>query len=309
MVTHVTDTTLARLLREMEQQAFQYGAIAADPRRVMAMEMRWPSVMDNRLFIAYVDNNIIYHPDKKSGEQEEEVKQPSFPIFYKGDSYSLVGPECEGFDSIEREYEIVKDVQEINNIQADAVVVKQTKGDASMMFHLSKQDCAKLGIEYEKGLMLMPKSLAWKREKPKNINEQLRPQMTLPYGFNPNDLSTYPIDYHTHRVHKIICEIRGFSVCHTYNEQKYYRTPFGIWAATSEDIMRKMRFTTVNRQGFTADVPFNLATPIIARNENTFLIGDRLYVELDFNGVNNGFNLNELKNKSLSQIVKLEWKN
>ena len=303
MVTHVTDTTLARLLREMEQQAFQYGAIAADPRRVMAMEMRWPSVVDNRLFAAYVDNNIIYHPDKKSGEQEEEIKQSSSPIFYKGDSYSLVGPECEGFDSIEREYEIVKDVQEINDIQADAVVVKQTKGDASMMFHLSKQDCAKLGIEYEKGLMLMPKSLAWKREKPKNINEQLKPQMTLPYGFNPNDLSTYPIDYHTHRVHKIICEIRGFRPV----PQAYY-TPFGRYA-TAEDIMGKMRFTTVTRQGFTADVPFNLATPIIAGNENAFLIGDRLYVELDFNGVNNGFNLNELKNKSLSQIVKLEWKN
>ena len=83
--------------------------------------------------------------------------------FFIGEKYSLKSPSCEGFEMKEKVYELVGIVDKFSDIAIDSVIVKQISGDKDLIFSLSKNDCAHLGIEYQPELQLFPKAMSWNK--------------------------------------------------------------------------------------------------------------------------------------------------
>ena len=82
--------------------------------------------------------------------------------FNRGDKYALVLQGEEDFQNIERTYVVVGKIDKLNNIEIDAVIVKQIGGDNTTIFSLTKADCKELGIKYVPGLQLFPANMDWK---------------------------------------------------------------------------------------------------------------------------------------------------
>lgn len=83
--------------------------------------------------------------------------------FNRGDKYALVLQGEEDFQNIERTYAVVGKIDKLNNIEIDAVIVKQIGGDNTTIFSLTKADCKELGIKYVPGLQLFPANMNWKQ--------------------------------------------------------------------------------------------------------------------------------------------------
>ena len=83
--------------------------------------------------------------------------------FNRGDKYALVLQGEEDFQNIERTYAVVGKIDKMNNIEINAVIVKQIDGNDTTIFSLTKADCKELGIKYAPGLQLFPANMNWKQ--------------------------------------------------------------------------------------------------------------------------------------------------
>ena len=116
-------------------------------------------INDESFLMAEIDgneNNIKSLPSKK----QDYLPQLSFN---RGDKYALVLQGEEDFQNIERTYVVVGKIDKLNNIEIDAVIVKQIGGDNTTIFSLTKADCKELGIKYVPGLQLFPANMNWKQ--------------------------------------------------------------------------------------------------------------------------------------------------
>lgn len=142
-------------------------------------------------------------------------EKPRFPKFNIGGRYILSGKDCDGFDMSEREYEVVADVEDVNDVALDSIVVKQVNGESSSaIFSLTRTDCQLLGISYEPQLQLFPKSLSWEKKDVPQLEEIAKPKNK---AYTPYDLSTYPLSFDDKRsIRFMIVKINGF-VCRSFN--------------------------------------------------------------------------------------------
>ena len=132
------------------------------------------------------------------------------PKFVEGEKYALKGIACDGFDMAEKIYELIGVVNDFDGVKIDSVIVKQIGGDKGLIFTLSKNDCAHLGIEYQKGLQLFPKNLSWRRIKD-----------VVP--FDKHNLATTPVSDIDNTIRYILIKLNGFEDYH----DGYVLTPSG----------------------------------------------------------------------------------
>ena len=93
------------------------------------------------------------------------INEPAYtlPSFIVGENYALKGVSCDGFEMKEKVYKLVGVIDSYGGVPVESVIVKQISGEVGNIYALSKNDCDKLGIEYQQGLQLFPKSLHWVR--------------------------------------------------------------------------------------------------------------------------------------------------
>jgi len=127
------------------------------------------------------------------------VNEPTnvVPMFVIGEKYALSSVSCDGFPAKEKIYELVGVIDKFGGISVNSVIVKQVSGEQGIIFTLSKNDCDKLGIEYENGLQLFPKELSWTRVVEKK-------------QFSCDNLSTTPHSEIDSTVRYILLKISGF---------------------------------------------------------------------------------------------------
>ena len=153
------------------------------------------------------DNRDIHMVDyRKLGLTLEEKVQ--MPYFIKGQKYSLKGVACDGFDMPSKTYELVGVVEEHGGVPIQSVIMKQVDGSQDVIFTLSKHDCETLGITYEKGLQLWPKSMNWEVVKDDP-------------PFDENDMSTLPRSENDNTIRYAVIRIDGFRM----HNSDYLLTP------------------------------------------------------------------------------------
>lgn len=141
------------------------------------------------------------------GKKKEETKSEE-PFFIIGNEYSLTGKECDNFTMPTRTYKLVGIVNELYGVKIDSVIMKQITGENhTLIFTLTKYDCKELGIQFEEGLQVFSKKLCWRCVTPKKEKKNKHEHKML---FNPDDLSTYPVDFNTKLVKCICVKISGF---------------------------------------------------------------------------------------------------
>lgn len=163
--------------------------------------------LQNGLALPYFNVKMGKPKENEVKPIEEESRFPKFPI---GGRYALSGKDCDGFDMSEREYEVVADVEDVNDIILDSIVVKQVSGEtSSAIFSLTRTDCQMLGISYEPQLQLFPKSLSWERKDVPLLEETTKPKEKV---YTPYDLSTYPLSFDDKRsIRFMVIKIEGFT--------------------------------------------------------------------------------------------------
>lgn len=131
------------------------------------------------------------------------IEEPKhlIPKFIEGEKYALKGIACDGFDMEEKVYELVGVVDEFEGVKIDSVIVKQVDGEKGLIFTLSKNDCAHLGIEYQAGLQLFPKNLSWRKVKE-----------VVP--FDKHNLGTTPLSDIDNTIRYVLIKLNGFKDFH-----------------------------------------------------------------------------------------------
>ena len=119
------------------------------------------------------------------------------PTFIIGEKYSLKGVSCDGFEMKEKIYELVGTIDTYGGVEIESVIVKQVSGESGTIFTLSKNDCDSIGIEYQQGLQLFPKSLPWTRV----INT---------VEFDPHNLASTPPSNVDNTVRYVLLKLDGF---------------------------------------------------------------------------------------------------
>jgi hypothetical protein len=125
---------------------------------------------------------------------EHTGKLPSFIV---GEKYALKGVACDGFDMKEDVYELIGLIDSFGGVPIESVIVKQVSGEQGNIFTLSKNDCAKLGMEFQQGLQLFPKSLPWVRVIENPV-------------FDPHNLATTPKSVIDNTVRYVLLKLNGF---------------------------------------------------------------------------------------------------
>jgi hypothetical protein len=127
------------------------------------------------------------------------IKEPvhALPKFMIGEKYALKGVSCDGFTMKEKVYELIGILDSYGGVNVESVIVKQVSGETGTIFTLSKNDCDQIGIEYQQGLQLFPKTLPWVR-----VIEKVE--------FNPHNLATTPTSEMDGTIRYILLELDGF---------------------------------------------------------------------------------------------------
>lgn len=171
--------------------------------------------------------------------------------FKKGDKYILKGKECDGFKMQEEVYEVYgtsDKMDDTDDMELNSIIVKELTPPRGTLHTLSKSDCEWLGVDFEVGLQLMPKSLNWQ-----------------PYEkeaeFDPNDLSSTYSFNSTDTIHNVLLKVNGFQ---SYMNSKIL-TPSG--RVISEDSFKKSLTVSNNiplvRMGIksldaSSDIPYRI---------------------------------------------------
>jgi hypothetical protein len=93
---------------------------------------------------------------------KEKVKRK----FVVGELISLKTKSKCGSKEVIKGYKVIKFFYTINDIETNAVVVKQIYGPQSQIYTLNIHDCQKLHIKYEPGLQVFSMNLNWGKFKP-----------------------------------------------------------------------------------------------------------------------------------------------
>ena len=230
-------------------------------------------VIKGQYIKAYFDEKMA-HPQRMGVRQQE-------PFFVNGQEYILQGTQCDDFTMPTRKYKLVGVVNEFEGISIESVIMKQIEGpQSSMIFTLTKNDCKKLGIEFEQGLQLYPKSLAWVKNEKK---ETLAIESKSNKYFDENDLSTYPLDYDTKKIKNIAIKVSGF-----------------LPRCTD---LRNLRITLKGNSN--VDVPFKIITNAINSNYKLVDGNGDVFIECCLSGYH-GINPQELKNRSINDIIEVK---
>lgn len=180
-----------------------------------------------RLEPQYIEAYFNESLGHKKNAQDSQINDSFFKI---GSMYSLQGDECDDFTMPTRLYKLVGVVSELNGIKVDSVVMKQLSGDRhSMVFSLTKSDCKVLNIKFENGLQVFSKDLSWVHIPSENDKKKKNNDKKYWTIFNPNDLSTYPVDIETKKVKCMCVKLKGFvpnvDGCELINRLNVYTNP------------------------------------------------------------------------------------
>ena len=127
--------------------------------------------------------------------EEDTSKLPKFII---GENYALGGECIEGFTQKYKLYNLVGIVDEFAGTKIDSLIVKQIGGEEGNIYTISKNDCAFLGIEYQNGLQLFSKNLAWKHVR--NVVK-----------FDEHNLATSPTSEIDNTIRYLVLKLHGFT--------------------------------------------------------------------------------------------------
>lgn len=193
----------------------------------------------------------------------ENMQQPK--RFVIGDMYSLSGAPCDGFQMRKRTYELVGIVDTFHGVDINSLVVKQVGGDESVKFALSKSDCEDMGVEYQNGLILLPRDLGWEHVVP------IKP-------FNPIDVSSSPLSIEDERIRYVLLEVKGFK---DYNKG-YVMTPNQM-LLKEEDIVNTLRVVAkrpivYGSSGLKINEGLDLAISIVYPHSNDFIFNNGNFI-------------------------------
>ena len=146
--------------------------------------------------------------------------------FNVGVNYSISSVACKGFEPRKKVYKMVGDAQSINGVDIDSIIVKQVSGNGGNMYTLTKEDCEHYDVEYEDGLILMPKNMNWRPE-PKY------------QSFDPLNLAASPISIEDGRIHHFMVKVSPFKNF----SHGYVITPSGM-TVTENSIKSTIRVKT-----------------------------------------------------------------
>lgn len=265
-------------------------------------------LIENGDAVAYFSAALHFNPKDISNEIKRKVEEKKHS-FRKGDRYVLQSSECEGFEILKKEYEIVAVVEELNGIAMDSIIVKQVSGNKGTIFSLTKNDCKLLNIDFEQGLMIMPMAMNWIPSK--IVKEKVEKLKEVERQFTSRNLATYPVDYETKTIKHMMVRLYGF------NEEYAgaLRTPYSLQSTKavleSMKIKAKRPLECSNRRiNCYSMIPFRLATPIIARKDRAITMDNSMFIELDFTfgDERNGIIPNELENLDFSDAFDVYWK-
>lgn len=206
-------------------------------------------------------------------------KKPKSSFFEKGKEYILKGVECDDFSMPSRKYVLIDTIDSYEGINIDSVIMKQIDGpNSSMIFSLTKNDCKKIGIEFQPQLQLFPKSLEWIKVGEEKKNKDKLKQ--LPIFFDENDLSTYPVDFQTKKIKNMAVKISGFlPSCNDLSNLE----------------------VCINSSTYTP-IPYRIITKHVTKTDCLVDEHGNVYVELSFN---NGLKPNSFKNVKINDIIEV----
>lgn len=189
-----------------------------------------------------------------------EWEKEAIPPLIEGETYSLQGVSCDGFDMKEKVYKVIKIVNDFYDVPINSVIVKQIKGDMGKIYTLSKNDCLHHNIEYEEGLQIFPKSLPWVRVKE-----------SVP--FDPYNLGTTPLSEIDNTIRYIVLKLKGFK---DYTDG-YILTP-SEHLVKENDFINSLRITPTNPiiygNGTVIQENIKLRTKIVYPKTKTFNHGN-----------------------------------
>lgn len=189
-----------------------------------------------------------------------EWEKEAIPPLIEGETYSLQGVSCDGFDMKEKVYKVIKIVNDFYDVPINSVIVKQIKGDMGKIYTLSKNDCLHHNIEYEEGLQIFPKSLPWVRVKE-----------SVP--FDPYNLGTTPLSEIDNTIRYIVLKLKGFK---DYTDG-YILTP-SEHLVKENDFINSLRITPTNHiiygNGTVIQENIKLRTKIVYPKTKTFNHGN-----------------------------------
>jgi hypothetical protein len=208
-----------------------------------------------------------------------EVKDNT-PTFNVGSIYTLKGMECDDFSMPSKEYELLGVVNTLEGIKLDSLIMKQISGPKSTIFSLTRSDCAKLGVEFQKGLELFPKNLNWVQ---KVNEEQETPKVSGEVEFDPLNMSTYPCCHIDKTIRKFLIKISGFK-----RHGSMIVDPNGD--VVTSDLFRIITKHTIGGNDLTgARIPqnvalsYNIVTQAVSHIEDNPIIDifNNIYIEVD----------------------------
>lgn len=189
-----------------------------------------------------------------------EWEKEAIPPLIEGETYSLQGVSCDGFDMKEKVYKVIKIVNDFYDVPINSVIVKQIKGDMGKIYTLSKNDCLHHNIEYEEGLQIFPKNLPWVRVKE-----------SVP--FDPYNLGTTPLSEIDNTIRYIVLKLKGFK---DYTDG-YILTP-SEHLVKENDFINSLRITPTNPiiygNGTVIQENIKLRTKIVYPKTKTFNHGN-----------------------------------
>ena len=193
-----------------------------------------------------------------------------------------------------RLYQLVAECKILNGINVDAVIMKQISGEKnSMVFSLTKTDCKTLGINFENGLQVFSKNLAWKPI----VKEEIKKDKNN--FFDDCDLSTYPVDKESGKIKRICVKIGGF-----IPTQKYDIT-FGDY------MLKHMEITTNFNIKNNAKYRYRIITEVVTNGKYTTIDNNgSIYVEIDLESVFGigGLEPNKLGGLNINDIISVKFK-
>jgi len=244
--------------------------------------------------------------DPSFSDNEHKHNPTNISSYQKGEILAISSPKIDDFENNIKTFEVVKEVREINGIDANSLLVKQLDGSKTMMFYVTKNDCKTLGVDYEKGLMLMPIDMQWQRVTKDKDNKPKKKE------FDKNNLSTYPLDYSTRSIKRMLVRIKGFKEVTASST----RTPIGV-VCDNARLFPSFKFRCKRDLVFPSitvpssnDIPFKFVTNIVSNNKKRFVFGDSVFVELDFgsmDGTPYGLVPNKLEGFNINDLIEFEY--
>ena len=188
-------------------------------------------ILDERYIIPFFSKKLEYKSESNISENKK---------FEKGAIYKLTSTECDGFKMPIKKYKYVDSITEVDGINIDSVIMKEIDGGSSTIFSLTKADCHNLGITFDDKLQLFPKNMNWERVIDETVSNNVN-NMT----FNPEDMSTYPVDYLDKTIHFMTIKLSSFNMTHNGNLILPNGQVLDDMIFTNNGIKRKCTFSDV----------------------------------------------------------------